>query len=125
MIVLLVSVMSGLAALARGLGFTFAASLVLLGSVFVLYGTLTVAGAVVGSTLVQTALALVMFVLVIGVPVHFLASRKPSPRDDRPPDGGPSGGDADRADDASTIDPEAPGETEPDGDEEPGRTSGS
>lgn len=82
MTVLFVDVMDGLAALARGVIFTLAASLVLLGSVFVLYTSLSVTGALIGTTWVRSALAILVFVLVLAGPSYVLAIREPSARDD-------------------------------------------
>lgn len=80
MIVLLFSVIAGLAALARGILFTAAVCLVLLGSVFVLYTSQRIARTFGGPEWIPGALAILAFVLVIGGPAYLLATRDGSSR---------------------------------------------
>lgn len=75
MIVLLFSVMAGLAALARGVLFTAAVCLALVVSVAVLVGSLRLARAVGGPAWVPGVVAILAFVLVVGGPVYLLAIR--------------------------------------------------
>lgn len=112
MIVLLFSVIAGLAALARGVLFTAAACLVLLASVSVLYASLRIARTFGGPAWIPGVLAILAFVLVIGGPAYLLVTREESSRGDVAPDDQtndhriddrPTG---DRpTDDASTSDP--------------------
>lgn len=75
MIVLLFSVMAGLAALARGVLFTTAVCLALVASVSVLVGSLRLARAVGGPSWLPGAVAILAFVLVVGGPAYLLAIR--------------------------------------------------
>lgn len=86
MIVLLFSVMAGLAALARGVLFTAAVCLALFASVSVLFGSLRLARAVGGPTWIPGALAILAFVLVIGGPAYLLAIRADSALQSATPD---------------------------------------
>lgn len=93
MIVLLFSVMAGLAALARGVLFTTAVCLALVVSVSALVGSLRLARAVGGPSWLPGAVAILAFVLVVGGPTYLLATRGESaPGSGTPGEQGSGGG---------------------------------
>lgn len=103
MIVLLFSVMAGLAALARGVLFTTAVCLALVVSVSVLVGSLRVARAVGAPAWLPGAVAILAFVLVVGGPAYLLAIRGESAAGSATP--AEQGSGVDSTGDASTGDP--------------------
>lgn len=119
MIVLLFSVMAGLATLARGLLFTVAVCLALVASVAVLHASLRIGGMAGGPAWIAGVLAILAFVLVVGGPAYLLAIRTELSRLDVAPDGDRTEGSPDEhrphenaptgdvpTDDDSAVDPD-------------------